>query len=102
MTFTFLLRMKCQIKLLNNFHSGLLNLVQQRYVVVVMMFLSMTFTFFLRMNFPIVLTQMVYVPNVNQSSMSHTISNSDMICPVKNHIVNNITEVDQRASLSVN
>lgn len=78
--------------------SSLKILVQQRYVVVVMMFLSMTFTFFLRMNFPIVLTQMVYVPNINQTFSSDIKSNSELICPNKDHIVNNHTDLDPVAN----
>lgn len=66
--------------------------MQQRYVVVVMMFLSMTFTFLLRMSFPIVLTQMVYVPNINSSSpMNATASNDELICPIENHMLNDTT-----------
>lgn len=78
--------------------------VQQRYVVVVMMFLSMTFTFLLRMSFPIVLTQMVYIPNINSSSSMNatTDSNSELICPVKNHMLNNTTaDPDPLVSFSV-
>ena len=78
-------------------------LVQQRYVVVFMMFLSMTFTFLLRMSFPIVLTQMVYIPNINSSSsMNTTESNRELICPVKNHMLNNTTtDPDPLVSFSV-
>lgn len=69
--------------------------VQQRYVVVGMMFLSMTITFLFRMSFPIVLTQMVYVPNINkQNSDNKTISNNEIICPVKHHMTNNLTSPD--------
>lgn len=78
--------------------------MQQRYVVVVMMFLSMTFTFLLRMSFPIVLTQMVYIPNINSSSSINatTESNNELICPVKNHMLNNTTiDPDPLVSFSV-
>lgn len=69
--------------------------MQQRYVVVGMMFLSMTITFLVRMSFPIVLTQMVYVPNINkQNSDNKTISNNEIICPVKHHTTNNLTSPD--------
>lgn len=69
-----------------------------------MMFLSMTFTFLLRMSFPIVLTQMVYIPNTNSSSSINatTDSNSELICPVKNHMLNSTTnDPDPMVSFSV-
>ncbi|XP_031629149.1 sialin-like [Contarinia nasturtii] len=56
--------------------------IQQRYVVVAMMFFTLAVVFSLRVSFPIVLTQMVYVPNVNPDE-SH-LTNNVIICPVQN------------------
>lgn len=57
--------------------------IQQQYVVVVMMFFTMAAVFALRMSFGIVLTQIVYIPNIN-SDANH-VTNNVMICPVKNN-----------------
>lgn len=78
--------------------------MQQRYVVVAMMFLSMTLTFLLRMSFPIVLTQMVYIPNINEPHSNHSASTeTEIICPVKYHMINNNTnpEPDPMSAISV-
>lgn len=68
--------------------------VQQRYVVVVMMFFSLMMTFSLRMSFPIVLTQMVAVPNINPAVDTSNASNSEIICPVKHHMIQNDTDFE--------
>lgn len=58
-----------------------------------MMFLSMAVTFALRMSFPIVLTQMVYVPNTQPETNSTKLVT---ICPVKNesHMVDHIDGIE--------
>ena len=56
-----------------------------------MMFFVMATVFALRMSFPIVLTQMVYVPNVNPDAESNRSANVEIICPVKHHMIENAT-----------
>lgn len=57
-----------------------------------MMFLTMGVTFALRMSFPIVLTQMVYVPNLKPGTTNST--NNEIICPIKSHMIEHIDEND--------
>lgn len=68
--------------------------VQQRYVVVAMMFLSLMMTFSLRMSFPIVLTQMVAVPNSSPNTDKNNATNNEIICPVKHHMIENVSDVE--------
>lgn len=74
-------------------------LVQQRYVVVALMFISLSITMALRISFPIVLTQMVYVPNINQNPESS--SNDELICPIKYSVMENNTDSDVSPLISV-
>lgn len=58
--------------------------VQQRYILAVMMFLALGVTFAIRISFSLVLTQMVYIPNANESVNNEPAdSNVEQICPVK-------------------
>lgn len=51
--------------------------VQQRYVLCAVLFLSLGVTFTLRMIFTLILTQMVYIPNVDLNNSSYSSSNSN-------------------------
>lgn len=48
-----------------------------------MLFVSLGVSFALRMTFPLILTQMVYVPNVNNEKNDTTSSNGELICPIE-------------------
>lgn len=75
--------------------------VKQRYVVVVMMFFVMAMVFALRMSFPIVLTQMVYVPNIHSNSEKNHSTSAEIICLVKSHMIENVTNFVSDSSQSV-
>lgn len=55
--------------------------VQQRYVVGTMAFLVLALIYSLRMCFPLILTQMVYIPNVDMDGTTIE-SNGELICPI--------------------
>lgn len=48
------------------------------------MFISLSITMALRISFPIVLTQMVYVPNIDAES---TLSNAELVCPMTPEVI---------------
>lgn len=56
--------------------------MQQRYVLAGVLFLSLGIAFTLRMTFPLVLTQMVYVPNADKKNDTYN-PNGELICPIK-------------------
>lgn len=62
-----------------------------------MMFLVMAVVFALRMSFPIVLTQMVYVPNPDTNNNS----TKEIVCPIKSHMIENTTSHDPISTQSV-
>lgn len=66
-----------------------------------MMFLVMAMVFALRMSFPIVLTQMVYVPNIHSNSETNHPTNAEIICPVTSHMIENVTNFNSNSSQSV-
>lgn len=47
-----------------------------------MLFLSLGIAFTLRMTFPLVLTQMVYIPNADKKNDTNN-PNGELICPIK-------------------
>lgn len=57
-------------------------LVSQRYVVAIMVFLCLAVTMAIRASISIILTQMVYIPNINPY-LSVASSNDEMICPIE-------------------
>lgn len=57
--------------------------VQQRYVLAGVLFLSLGVAFTLRMAFPLILTQMVYVPNADKKNNNTHNSNDELICPIQ-------------------
>lgn len=59
-----------------------------------MMFLTLAVTFALRMSFPIVLTQMVYVPNTIPSAELNNTSHNEIVCPVKKKDSENFVDRD--------
>lgn len=61
-----------------NFVSFLL--VQQRFVLTGVLFLALGVNFTLRMIFPLILTQMVYVPGSNNETSG---SNGELVCPIR-------------------
>lgn len=90
----------CGIKWKINFLSFLFFfVVQQRYVVVALMFTSLTITMALRISFPIALTQMVYIPNADDSK---SVANNEIICPVQLSLLENSSEPSQAPSQQVN
>lgn len=60
--------------------------VQQRYVLISMAFLVLGTTLGFHINYSLLLTQMVYVPNVDTNN-----SNGELICPMPNSVPNNST-----------
>lgn len=62
-------------------------LVQQRYVMVAMMFISLAATFAPRVSFTIVLTKMVYIPNANPNQINDKLLDDEIICPVQQTFV---------------
>lgn len=54
--------------------------VQQRYITALMLFFCIGLAFSLRMSFSIILTQMVYIPNVNNETAE---TNGELVCPIK-------------------
>lgn len=54
--------------------------VQQRYITALMLFFCIGLAFSLRMSFSIILTQMVYIPNLDSKT---TESSSELVCPIK-------------------
>ncbi|XP_055326920.1 sialin-like [Sitodiplosis mosellana] len=75
--------------------------VKQRYVVVVMVFFVMATVFALRMSFPIVLTQMVYVPNIVSNTETNQSTNTELICRIEHHMIENGTSHESNSSQSV-
>lgn len=59
--------------------------IQQRYIIVLMLFATLSIAIALRVMFTIVLTQIVYIPNVNgqQSKGNETSVPRNLICPIK-------------------
>lgn len=62
--------------------------VQQRYVLTAIVFLLLALAYAFRISFPLILTQMVYVPNSNTGINNYTRDASndtenELICPIK-------------------
>lgn len=55
--------------------------MQQRYIVATMLFLVIGVIYSIRVCFPLILTQMVYIPNVDTESMTSD-TKSELICPI--------------------
>lgn len=66
--------------------------VQQRYVLASMMFIVMGVAFALRISFPLLLTQMVYIPNLNSNNDTNQ-TKDGLSCPVKHTSSQNNTTV---------
>lgn len=68
--------------------------VQQRYVLTAILFLILALAYAFRTSFPLILTQMVYVPNsnatnINSTSIQSIDSNSELICPIEHSVADN-------------
>lgn len=46
------------------------------------------------MSFPIVLTQMVAVPNISPNADKNNATNNEIICPVTHHMIENVSDVE--------
>lgn len=57
--------------------------MQQRYILAAVLFVSGGVSFALRMTFPLILTQMVYVPNVDVKKNDTINSDGELICPIE-------------------
>lgn len=67
---------------------------------VAMMFLSLSITIGLRVMLPIVLTQIVYIPNINNTLHKNGSSPEHVICPIK-YSATEDNNVDTSAAISV-
>lgn len=57
--------------------------VQQRYIIVLMLFVTLSIAIALRVMFTIVLTQIVYIPNINEQTRGNETSvQRNLICPI--------------------
>lgn len=56
--------------------------MQQRFVLTGVLFLALGVNFTLRMIFPLILTQMVYIPNAGSDNNTSS-SNGELICPIR-------------------
>lgn len=65
-------------------------LVQQRYVLGAMIFVIYGMSAVYRSGFPLILTQMVYIPNSGSNSSSSD-SNGELICPIRHSTPKNET-----------
>lgn len=70
--------------------------MQQRYVVLAILFFSFALTYAFRTSFPLILTQMVYVPNSNTTNVNSTNiqpneANSELICPTSHAMIHRET-----------
>lgn len=54
--------------------------MRQQYVLVSMNFVALAVTISMKISFSLILTQMVFIPNVNESD-SITTSSNELICP---------------------
>lgn len=70
-------------------------LVQQRYILGAMIFIIYGMSAVYRSGFPLILTQMVYVPN-SASNSSSSNSNGEMICPIRHSTSKNDTSSSVR------
>lgn len=59
--------------------------IQQRYIIVLMLFATLSIAIALRVMFTIVLTQIVYIPNISdqQTKGNETSIPRNVICPIK-------------------
>lgn len=68
--------------------------MQQRHVLTAILFLLLALAYAFRTSFPLILTQMVYVPNsnitkINTASTQPIETNSELICPTNHAMVHN-------------
>lgn len=90
---------KCSVwPIINLMSSQTGFLVQQRYVLGLMIFVIYAMSAVYRSGFPLILTQMVYIPNSGSNSSS-TDSNGELICPIRHSTPKSETTT---TSLSVN
>ena len=77
-------------KNLNHFSFQTDILVQQRYILGAMIFIIYGMSAVYRSGFPLILTQMVYIPNSGSNSNSSD-SNGELICPIRRSTPKNVT-----------
>lgn len=84
---------KHKYRLTNNLNCDLTQtifLVQQRYILGVMIFIIYGMSAVYRSGFPLIFTQMVYIPNSGSDSISND-SYGDLICPIRHTTPKNDT-----------
>lgn len=64
--------------------------VQQRYILGAMIFIIYGMSAVYRSGFPLILTQMVYIPN-SESNGNSSVSNDELICPIRQSTPKNTT-----------
>lgn len=72
--------------------------VQQRYVLGAMIFLIYGMSAVYRSGFPLILTQMVYIPN-SESNNNSSDSNGELICPIRHSTPKNTTAESVRKTM---
>lgn len=61
--------------------------MQQRHVLTAILFLLLALAYAFRTSFPLILTQMVYVPNTNITNIQSIETSSELICPTNHAMV---------------
>lgn len=71
--------------------------MQQRYVLGLMIFVMYGMSAVYRSGFPLILTQMVFIPNSGSNSSTSSDSKGELICPIRH-----LTPKNETTSLNVN